>query len=546
VSDVTAVVAELRQEIPDLLAEHKVPGLSIGLCDASDVLWSAGFGTTRRGGDQPIRTSTMFSVQSTSKMYTATAVMLAVQSGLVDLDEPITTYLPEFTVRSRFESAPERRMTLRHLLSHTAGFTHEAPVGSNFGVGKGTFEAHCRSISDTWLRFPVGHHYEYSNLGIDLAGYTLQRVTGRPFHEYVRQNLLAPLGLLRTTFDHRAIGADDDRAIGHSAMMKRLPVRVPMVAAGGLYTTVDDALRYVQFHLRAGDRLLDPALLDQMYQIPFASPGQQHGYGLGVTLARWDDRTVYNHGGAGFGFQSDLAWVPHAGSRGGLGVVVLTNAVGHPLAAAGQDAIAARLVRECLGPTVNAVDELPPAASLPRHVLARFAGEYVGRGWTSMTVLSDGSELWQQVGDERRPLRVTARDEFVAEFSRQRFRLVEDGDRAYLLCLDDGFTRYRNDPVSRRPPTGPAIDPRWAGDYVVKASGVTLQSATLQCRDGATFLRTNDAGLRLDYHEPGIYYLCDGEVLDLTRTPATLANIPLHRHVGVGTRRRGTPEQTHG
>ena len=72
-------------------------------------------------------------------------------------------------------------MTLRHLLSHTAGFTHEAPVGNNLVVGRASFAAHCRSISDTWLRFPVGHHYEYSNLGIDLAAFVIERVSGLPF-----------------------------------------------------------------------------------------------------------------------------------------------------------------------------------------------------------------------------------------------------------------------------------------------------------------------------------------------------------------------------
>lgn len=99
-------VESLGKEIPELLAEHKLPGLAVGICQASGDSWSAGFGTARVGHKQPIRTSTMFSVQSVSKMYTAAAVMLAVQQGLVDLDEPITSYLPEFTVESRFEIQP--------------------------------------------------------------------------------------------------------------------------------------------------------------------------------------------------------------------------------------------------------------------------------------------------------------------------------------------------------------------------------------------------------------------------------------------------------
>jgi hypothetical protein len=132
--DIAGLASSLGEEVPALLAEHGVPGMAVGICDRSSVVWAAGFGTVGARSRRRIRRSTMFSVQSASKMYTATAVMLAVQQGVVDLDEPICRYLPEFTVGSRFEANPERKITLRHLLSHTAGFTHEAPLGGNYEV----------------------------------------------------------------------------------------------------------------------------------------------------------------------------------------------------------------------------------------------------------------------------------------------------------------------------------------------------------------------------------------------------------------------------
>jgi CubicO group peptidase (beta-lactamase class C family) len=162
-SHVSRLARRLNSEIPELLEDHHLPGLAIAICDASGVLWAAAFGVKKVGSAEPVTTETMFGVQSISKLYTATAAMLAVHDGLVELDVPITTYLPEFAVRSKFEAHPERCMTLRHLLSHTAGFTHEAPVGNNYLVGRASFAAHCRSIATTWLRFPVGHHHEYSS-----------------------------------------------------------------------------------------------------------------------------------------------------------------------------------------------------------------------------------------------------------------------------------------------------------------------------------------------------------------------------------------------
>ena len=195
---------------------------------------------------------TIFSVQSMSKLFTATAVMQAVAAGRLDLDEPITTYLPGFTVQSAFEEHPERKITLRMLLSHTAGFTHEAPIGNNNELDPGDFDAHVRSISQTWLRFPVGTGYAYSNLGIDLAGFVLERVEGKPFPEVARESLLEPLGMGRSTFDRAAIRASGNRAVGHVEPYPEPPLYEPMTAAGGLYASARDLARFLRFQLNDG------------------------------------------------------------------------------------------------------------------------------------------------------------------------------------------------------------------------------------------------------------------------------------------------------
>ena len=136
------VVAKYRERIPDLMADQGIPGLAVALVDENRPLWVEGFGHLDGRGSAPVNADTIFSVQSMSKLFTATAVMQAVAAGRLDLDEPITTYLPDFTVHSAFEEHPERKITLRMLLSHTAGFTHEAPVGNNNELDPGDFESH--------------------------------------------------------------------------------------------------------------------------------------------------------------------------------------------------------------------------------------------------------------------------------------------------------------------------------------------------------------------------------------------------------------------
>lgn len=183
------IINEFRDLVDNEMKAGGITGLSVALVDDENILWSEGFGYTDRDMKTPVNGDTIFAIQSMSKSVTATAVMEAVQDGILDLDRPISYYLPGFTVNSIFEEHPENKITLRHLLSHTAGFTHEAPVGSNYDANADSFEEHIKSISKTWLRFPVGKDYAYSNLGIDLAGYILQKVSGKSFQQYVDENL---------------------------------------------------------------------------------------------------------------------------------------------------------------------------------------------------------------------------------------------------------------------------------------------------------------------------------------------------------------------
>ena len=147
---------------------------------------------------------------------------------------------------------PERKITLRMLLSHTAGFTHEAPIGNNYELDPGDFDSHVASISDTWLRFPVGTGYAYSNLGIDLAGYILERVSGKPFADVLRDSLLEPLGMDHSTFDRATIRATADRAMGHMQYARAWLTDMPMTAAGGLYSSAADMARFLSFQLGRG------------------------------------------------------------------------------------------------------------------------------------------------------------------------------------------------------------------------------------------------------------------------------------------------------
>ena len=241
-----------RANIRETLAKGGIPAVAVCLVHDGKPAWIEGFGVTDRKSRRPVSERTIFSIQSTSKNFTATAIMLAVQRGLLHLDEPITTYLPDFSVQSRFESLPARQMTLRLLLSHRAGFTHEAPVGNNYDPSFPDFETHVQSLSRTWLRFPVGERYRYSNLGIDLAGYILQTVSKKPFAECLQTYIFDPLGMTDSTVATDVYPRRVDRAVGHAKGYAAVPLKTPLIPSGGVYTSARDMAAYLTFHLNKG------------------------------------------------------------------------------------------------------------------------------------------------------------------------------------------------------------------------------------------------------------------------------------------------------
>lgn len=323
--------AETHQSIQNLMSERGWPGVAIAVVDRDQVLWAETFGVRDTETGESITSDTVFNIGSITKTVAATAVMLAVQDGLVELDTPINAYLPEFTVNSRWEDHPERRITLRHLLNHTAGFTHEAPVGNNFNPASPSWDDHLASISDTWLKFPVGDRYAYSNLGIETASHIVQEVAGLPFETFVKERIFEPLGM-RSSFVNTPVrnGNCDACATGHNNWFTQLPTYIPMEGAGGIRMTLDDATRYLQFHLNRGrvadEQILESQLIDEMYRpsVQIASFQPMLRSGLGVFL--WGDFAgTYSvqHLGDGFGFSAAMRWYPEYG----LGAVLFINSV---------------------------------------------------------------------------------------------------------------------------------------------------------------------------------------------------------------------------
>jgi CubicO group peptidase (beta-lactamase class C family) len=464
---------------------------------------------------------------------------MAVQDGLLDLDTPITKYIPDFTVNSPFEEHPERKMTLRLLLSHRAGFTHEAPLGGNYDDRPHTFDQHVLSISDSWLRYPVGYRYSYSNLGIDLAGYILQEKAGMPFWDYIQKKVLDPLGMKQSTMDVEKIIKNTNRAIGHVSAKSRveggIPVFIPMIPAGGVYTNILDMAKYLKFQINrgrvGGRQLLDRKLLDQMHAVSFPEDHQRAGYGLCLSRNLVSKTYYLQHSGGGYGFITSMVMYPEIK----LGVVTLCNS--HETRVNGGRVLEVinRIIEEEFGktephPAQPTVDMARPVSLTDKRIIG-----LRGRYDQNIFIGQKEEELGITIGRDFYPLKfyLDQKGELVGvfgEYSELRVLPPLWGQNGSLVHLNrySGTCRYYDFHQPEKSQDRPGPDkPEWKrylGRYRMLSWG-RMQSSMLwiSIRDG--YLLCNN--LRCIEFEPGLFFTFNGEALDFRGTIPTYRNIML-------------------
>src|SRR5580658_10634149 len=175
--------------VPDAMTRHKVPGVALGItCDGRD--FARGFGITSVNHPLPVDEETLFQIGSTTKTFTATAAMRLVEAGKLDLDTPIRTYLPEFTMR---DPSVTEGATMRHLLTHTGGW--EGDFFPDTGDGDDALAKFVALMAQLPQLTPLGTVWSYNNAAFALAGRVIEVLSGKTFEAALTELVLKPLGL---------------------------------------------------------------------------------------------------------------------------------------------------------------------------------------------------------------------------------------------------------------------------------------------------------------------------------------------------------------
>src|SRR5687767_8963376 len=191
-----AAAATLARFVAREMADKNLPALSIALVEDQQVVWARGFGLANPRDSIPATARTVYRVGSVSKLFTDIGVMQLVEQGTLDLDAPVTRYLPGF--RPLGTTTP---ITLRQLMAHRAGLVREPPVGHYFDNTAPSLSATVASLNATRVVYPPKTRSKYSNAGVAVAGAVLETVGRERFSAYLARTVLGPLGVHDSAFE---------------------------------------------------------------------------------------------------------------------------------------------------------------------------------------------------------------------------------------------------------------------------------------------------------------------------------------------------------
>lgn len=313
-TDYAPAIQQLKSAVEYEMERMNLPAVSISLTDRDRMVWASGFGFQDSDKRVPATGDTIYRVGSVSKLFTDIAVMQLVEQGKLDLDSPVETYLPDFKPRNPF-GIP---VTLRRMMSHRSGLVRESPVGNYFDPTEPSLRATVASLNETALVYKPDSKTKYSNAAIAVVGAVLETKLTVSHPDQVRQSILQPLQMTSSNFvitpairEKLATGwmwtYDGRRFKAPEFLLGTGP-------AGNMYSSVADLSKFLSCLFRNGQtsdgQILKPESLALMTTPVKNAEGKPQGFGLGFAVNNLDGFEKIGHGGAVYGFSTQLAALP--------------------------------------------------------------------------------------------------------------------------------------------------------------------------------------------------------------------------------------------
>lgn len=406
-TDYAGVRAMLSREIPKVMRASHTVGLSIALVDGERTVWARGFGWANRAARVPVTANTLFHIGSTSKSMAAVAVMQLVQQGRIDLDAPLSRYVPRFRMLPRFRGTV---ITVRSVLDMHSGIPGDINNGQ-ITLGRpypGAIKFLLRVLAKDYPERRVNTAWAYSNSGYTLLQNVVQNVTGQNFGTYTREHLFGPMGMGSTTFDDASVPysamAHGYRAVtepnGAVRAVASLREYLNGWAAGSVVSSATDMAAYLKTLLAGGlapdgRRVLAKSTLQQMLTpqtrlpLDITSFAAGLGWWVGDAGNKWMGPAIHWNGDT-LTFHTFFRWLPKLG----LGVFVSVNTTS---TAQVRDEIGLRALGLMVTAKTGRTAPTPPrparVVKVPASTLRRAIGHYASSSTGLYTVTATGGGL---------------------------------------------------------------------------------------------------------------------------------------------------------
>ncbi|WP_406495758.1 beta-lactamase family protein [Streptomyces sp. NBC_00846] len=442
----------LLHRIATAQSEGRAPSLVAAVQRQEQTVWS---GSRSCVDDHAPDADTQFRIGSITKTFTAVLVLRLRDEGLLDLDDPLEKHLPGTGVGG---------VTVHQLLGHSAGLGAESPAPW-WERTPGALRPELADVLGERTRTHApGRRHHYSNPGYTLLGALVEKVRGAGWADVLRHEILEPLGMHRTS--HQPHAPHEGGWAVHPWADVMLPEPTEdlglMAAAGQLWSTTGDLLRFAAFLAEGDDRVLCAASVEQMREpsAPIESGDWDSHYGLGLQLVRRDGRTLFGHTGSLPGFLAAL-WFS---VEDDVTAVVLTNTTSGPMIGD----VAADLVKIVAEAEPRIPDPWCPLPEADAELLALTGPWYWGTRANVLRLTSDGGMEFQPLRGKGRGARFTARPDGTwvglnGYYAGETLRVVRNGDGS-VNHLDLGsfvFTREPYDPAAAIP--GGVDEGGWRG-----------------------------------------------------------------------------------
>lgn len=372
---------EFEAFVEETMKVEHIPGVAVAISENGKTIYQKGFGTKDLETNEPITPDTIFGVASVTKSFIALAIMKLAEEGKLKIDDPVTKYLPRFQLMG-YDNMEV--IKIRHLLSHTSGIATMERKEELKG-----FEEHLRYINETerTILGKPGDYICYNNDLFLLLGAIIEQVTGENYKDYIHKLLIAPLGMIRTTFHLHELQSFDNVTKPYvlengTPTICEWPTLGNYAVGGGIRSSVSDLLKYGNVFVDTLEEVIGLASIAKMTEaVHYIGGNSYYGFGL-QTTPNYSGVTLVEHGGGQPGVSSNFGFVPERG----IVAAVLTN-----MSDVSANAIWLAAINTALGLPIDKKRSTEPHFEMNAEQLRRIVGTYrSGEGTEVKIALEDG------------------------------------------------------------------------------------------------------------------------------------------------------------